>query len=91
MARYIDADALIISIKNGLWDWDTLDDIKATSVLRQTITDIQNMPTVDVVEPVRCKDCQYHEDEEPGMVYCPHIVGGWVSTEAFCSDGERRE
>ena len=50
MARYIDADALISSVKNELWDWNTLDGIKATTVLRQTITDIQNMPTADVVE-----------------------------------------
>ena len=40
---------------------------------------------------VRCKDCKYHEDEEPGMVYCQHIVGGWVSDESFCSRGERIE
>ena len=40
---------------------------------------------------VRCKYCKYHEDEEPGMVYCQHIVGGWVSDESFCSRGERRE
>ena len=44
-----------------------------------------------VAELVRCKDCKRHEDEEPGMVYCPNQVGGWVSEDFFCKDGERRE
>lgn len=42
-------------------------------------------------ELVRCKDCKHHEDEEPGMVYCPNIVGGWVREDFYCADGERRE
>lgn len=50
MARYIDADALIEAIKHELWDWKTLDGITSTTVLKQTITDIQNTPTADVVE-----------------------------------------
>lgn len=50
MPRYIDADALIESIKNELWDWDSLDGITSATVLKQTITDIQNAATADVVE-----------------------------------------
>lgn len=38
---------------------------------------------------VRCGECKHHEDEEPGMVYCPKIVGSWVSENWFCADGER--
>lgn len=44
-----------------------------------------------VGELVRCKDCKHHEDEEPGMVYCPNWIGGWVNEDFFCKDGERRE
>lgn len=44
----------------------------------------------DVVEVVRCKDCRWHEQEQPGMVYCPNIVGGWMENECFCSMGERK-
>ena len=47
-------------------------------------------PTVDAVPVVRCKECKYHEDEEIGMVYCPRQIGGWVKTDWFCADGERR-
>lgn len=42
-----------------------------------------------LVEVVRCRECKHHEDEEPGMVYCPKIVGSWVSENWFCADGER--
>jgi len=40
---------------------------------------------------VRCKDCKFHTYEEPGMVYCPTNIGGWVEEDFFCKDGERRE
>ena len=40
---------------------------------------------------VRCRDCKHHEAEEPGMVWCPKIVGSWVSEDWFCADGERKE
>ena len=52
---------------------------------------VDSIPTVDAVEVVRCKDCKYHEQEEPGMVYCPATVGGWVENDWFCKGGERRE
>lgn len=83
MARYIDADTLIEAIKNELWDWQALDDITATTVLKQTITDIQNAPTADVVErkkakllnanPVgECSDCGWLIDYRDGFNYCPN-------------------
>ena len=40
-------------------------------------------------EIVRCGECKHHEYEEPGMVYCPKIVGAWVSENWYCADGER--
>lgn len=55
------------------------------------MSDIDDAPTVDAVEVVRCKDCKYHEDEETGMVYCPNAIGGWVGENWFCADGKRKE
>ena len=40
---------------------------------------------------VRCKDCKHKEREQPGMVYCPMIVGSWVPDDHFCKWGERGE
>ena len=51
---------------------------------------LRKIPTADVVEVVRCKDCKFHTDEEPGMVYCPGILGNWVNDDWYCGDGERR-
>ena len=52
---------------------------------------IADAPTIDAVRVVRCKDCKYHEQEQPGMVYCPAVVGGWVEDEWFCKGGERKD
>lgn len=46
--RLIDADKLIKDIKE-LWDYKTVDGITATTVLKQTITDIENQPTVEAI------------------------------------------
>ena len=42
-------------------------------------------------EIIRCKDCKWFEREQPGMVYCPNIVGSWVEDDFFCKWGERRD
>jgi len=47
--------------------------------------------TADVVEVVRCKDCVYRGREEPGMVYCPNTVGGWVANNWFCKGGRSED
>ena len=51
---------------------------------------VRNLTPVDAVEVIRCKDCRFHEDEQPGMVYCPAVVGGWVEDDWFCKGGERK-
>lgn len=50
MNDYISRENLINDIENVLWDWDTVDGITATTVLKQTITDIRNQPAADVTE-----------------------------------------
>lgn len=91
MARYIDADALISAIKRELWDWVTVDGMTATTVLKQTITDIQNAPTADVVEVVRCKDCVHHKNAPRTMYVWCECVDGLLPNDWFCADGERRD
>ena len=48
-------------------------------------------PKIDAVEVVRYKNCKHHEDEENGMVYCPKVIGSWVSDNWFCADSEPKE
>lgn len=85
--RLIDADALIYDIQNNLWDYETVDGISATLVLKQTVKDIRNCPTVDAVEVVRCKDCKFIHDRG----FCALVTGlTRIEPDDYCSHGERR-
>lgn len=84
MPRYIDAEK-VESVLYGITAY------KNTIPLDSAIFNIRRVPTADVVEVVRRKDCKHHKDEEPGMVYCPHIVARWVSNDFFCANGKRRD
>lgn len=55
------------------------------------IDQIDREDTIDAVQTVRCKDCRWHEQELPGMVFCPNTVGGWVEDNWFCKGGERKD
>lgn len=48
----------------------------------------------EVVEVVRCKDCEYGREEDHNTYSCanfPDGIGGYISGECFCSYGERKE
>lgn len=53
------------------------------------IAAIAGQPTVDAVEVVRCKDCKDSFDRANGTRYCSR-TGKYVSSNDFCSYGERR-
>ena len=47
----------------------------------------------DLVEVVRCKDCEYGREEDHNTYSCanfPDGIGGYISGECFCSYGERK-
>jgi len=51
---------------------------------------IVEMPTIDAVQVVRCKDCEFYEreqDEAWGLCRCN---GAGMPPMGFCSDGERK-
>lgn len=47
--------------------------------------DLKRLPTADVVEVVRCKDCK-HADE---YHHCDKVAW-WNNEDDFCSKGERK-
>ena len=57
---------------------------------------IADESTADVVEVVRCKDCEYksewaNDGSYPDYNFCKHS-GLWCVTDShFCSEGERKE
>ena len=50
---------------------------------------IKNAPTVDAVEVVRCKDCDYYEKEYRGFGFCKYFDVGRADND-FCSSCIRR-
>ena len=92
--RLIDADAF-------------LEKMKRTSRYFDVVFDVEEMPTVDAVEVLRCRNCKYWGDEDgklhssDGLLYARCTVHnylidgrhtGWCPTENdFCSYGERKE
>ena len=92
--RLIDADAF-------------LEKMKRTSRYFDVVFDVEEMPTVDAVEVVRCRECKYWGDEDgklqrsDGVLFARCKIHnylldgrhtGWCPTENdFCSYGERKE
>ena len=85
MARYIDADRLI----DDGW---MLERHGISNKLLQVMS-IADVPTADVVEVVRCKDCKKHGSRECIVNRKMDIMGHPTTTKAnsFCSYGERRD
>ena len=88
MTRYIDADEVYEIAKTEHKDFAR--SIADLTSLRELLEDT---PTADVVEVVRCKDCKYWQDNNGGY---PHEECRWGKGETpdaydFCSYGERKE
>lgn len=104
MADYIDREDLLeychalikAEVKSSSLDeWNYGDErIAQTEVI---IWFIEHMPSADVVEVVRCKDCQFFEPDTYGDCWCsaksPGVSKGMCSPsgDSYCSDAERKE
>lgn len=53
---------------------------------------INDCPTIDAVEVVRCKDCKFYETEHYYKGICKNIIGLVYVNDGnnFCSYGERK-
>ena len=80
--RLIDANALA---DNWFYTNDT-----GTKVVE--LLEIEQAPTVDAVEVVRCINCKHHEIFD-NLPYCNHTRGlaGSVSPDGYCYLGERED
>ena len=93
--RLIDADELKKKISYRQWDVD--DDLPrdeaSTRISECYVIDrmVDDMPTVDAVEVIKCKDCVYCRDTTDGTrKYCTS-TGSLVNDGDFCSWAERKE
>ena len=92
--RLIDANAFIKEHCSGCKYFDvngicTIDNPVCGSVMIVT-----ELPTIDAVEVVRCKDCKFWADGLPGCtehVKCCKIGFYMVGENGYCVFGERRD
>lgn len=74
MTRYIDADAIP-------WEMSGVGDIPVI-----TREEIEEVPTLDVVPVIRCKDCKFHYDR----TRCEKRIGSWFY-EDYCNGAVRMD
>ena len=89
MARLIDADALYQSFgASGNCNNCPLDAYKCQYYNEHTLMEfcerIDDAPTVEAVEVVRCKDCRWHNTP-----MCQAKYRGLITDEDYCSSAER--
>ena len=96
MAEYIEREAL----KKELQKKAELSRKARYTLIEEDFVDIINdMPSADVAEVVRCKDCKYFTDEGDGLSYCEYHTDNagycddacWVAENDFCSYGARMD
>lgn len=96
MSRYIDADELIPLIRMGEMNAYTEFGEGRNSGIAYAIERIKQMPTVDVVEVVRCESCEWAYDlsksnpDVTGVYSCSRHGEDFFGFE-YCNKGQRRE
>ena len=70
-----------------------LEKMKRTSRYFDVKFDIEEMPTIDAVTVVRCKDCirRYDTDEGPMCFLIEGKYYEYTNENGFCDRGERKE
>lgn len=93
--RLIDADALIekfnekANMAECLVDERTAERFATFCALSDAV---EQMPTVDAVPIIRCKDCTFGHYIDHGHMHCLHPCGLTTNmTDDFCSYAERKE
>lgn len=95
MARYIDADKLINYLKDLQKPQDigfNEESIMVSINLKSLVEKIESLPTADVEEVVRCKDCVHYKPflHKKNRKYC-FKFDHTTTAEEFCSFAERRK
>lgn len=94
MAKYIEQEETVRKVLSALVDvLDLHNTVKAIKIANK----IREIPTADVVEVVRCKDCKHYKLRNVASTYkpskpcCLRSAASKVSENDFCSFGERKE
>lgn len=62
------------------------------SIMEAIKKDIDEQPTIDAVEVVRCKNCKHWNTKltKVFMCYCP-MEDRWTGDDYYCASGERKD
>jgi hypothetical protein len=88
MARFIDAEKAVEEARLSYCkDCNSYNGVRCSAcAFDDAMSYIEDSPTADVVEVVRCKDCIYHN-----VAPCPmRLSFNWTNDNDFCSYGERK-
>ena len=86
MTRYSDADNKWLQYELFTYTRDTgIDEAPFESALNA----LDDAPTIDAVEVVRCKDCKYYHNHSWHNT-CDRIAGFGFHDDWYCADGERK-
>ena len=91
--RLIDAEKLLESYKKWIPQLSSKEDEGDRRGVETCIAVLEDMPTIDAVEVVRCRECKKGEVDDPDFpdeYYC-HAGCGWNNGDFYCSYGERKE
>ena len=97
MARSIDADKLLEIYKKWVPQLSSKEDEGDRRGVETCIAVLEDMPTMDAVEVVRCRDCKHYKPQtksahwENRANYCNRIVTIKTQLDDFCSYGERKD
>ena len=91
MSRYIDADVFKQILESRQNMYDENEDDMALNECACIIEVLDELPTADVVEVVRCKDCKFHFKLNENEYRCTRGIPFYTTCNDFCSYGERRE
>lgn len=93
--RLIDADALLEELWRIRQNLQMMDDTqtadKMMAGLRKAEEKIEDAPTIDAVEVIRCGECRHYQGNHdvPGCAPCTFWGIGAVMWDDFCKRGER--
>ena len=86
MSDYIKREDAIQAVKDSSYSLTDGEYIEVNGY--SAIEQIEDIPSADVVEVVRCKDCIFNND---GWCGADHLGSRWIEAEDYCSFGERKE
>lgn len=91
--RYLEAEKLKRQMGLMPMDWNTRDEMWMRE--SDIACYIDACSEADVVKVVRCRECKFSEEVNPGLYICHNedikIVGTFVDPDWYCADGKRRK